>query len=71
LNYGGAAKYLSRYNRTYDLPDNCRHGVLSPFEVEKLKLQVMPQWFLVNKHNQILKIGKGFNDLLENQMILN
>jgi len=71
LNYGGAAKYLSRYNRTYDLPDNCRHGVLSPFEVEKLKLQVMPQWFLVNEHNQILKIGKGFNDLLENQMILN
>lgn len=71
LNYGGASKYLSRYNRTYGLPDDCVHGVLSPFEVEKLKLQVMPQWFLIDNKNKILKIGKGINDFNEIYIQLN
>ena len=71
LNYGGASKYLSRYNRTYGLPNDCVHGVLSPFEVEKLKLQVMPQWFLIDKKNKILKIGKDINDFNEIYIQLN
>jgi len=62
LNYGGAVKYLSRYNRTYSLPNDCLQGVLSPNEVEKLKLQEMPQWFILDNRNVIQKIGKGYNE---------
>jgi len=71
LNYGGAVKYLSRYNSTYDLPKNCKQGVLSPFEVEKLKLQVMPQWFILDNRNVIQKIGKGYNEYHQYQDELN
>ncbi len=55
LNHGGSGKYVYRYNKRYET--NFFHGFCSPEIAKKLKLQSMPQSFLLDSRQNILKIG--------------
>lgn len=55
LNHGGSGKYVYRYNKRYET--NFFHGFCSPIIAKKLKLQSMPQSFLLDSRQNILKIG--------------
>lgn len=55
LNHGGSGKYVYRYNRRYDV--NFIQGFCSPKVSKKLKLQSMPQSFVLDERQKIIKIG--------------
>lgn len=55
LNHGGSGKYVYRYNRRYDV--NFLQGFCSPKVAKKLKLQSMPQSFVLDRNQKIIKIG--------------
>ena len=55
LNYGGSGRYVYNYNRRWDV--NFFQGFCSPKIAKKLKLQSMPQSFLLDENHRIIKIG--------------
>lgn len=55
LNHGGSGKYVYRYNKRYET--NFLQGFCSPKIAKKLKLQSMPQSFLLDSRQNIIKIG--------------
>lgn len=55
LNHGGSGKYVYRYNKRYET--NFLQGFCSPKIAKKLKLQSMPQSFLLDSRHNIIKIG--------------
>jgi hypothetical protein len=55
LNHGGSGKYVYRYNKRYETI--FFHGFCSPKIAKKLKLQSMPQSFLIDSRHKIIKIG--------------
>ena len=55
LNHGGSGRYVYRYNKRYET--NFLQGFCSPKIAKKLKLQSMPQSFLLDSRHNILKIG--------------
>ncbi len=55
LNHGGSGKYVYRYNKRYEI--NFFHGFCSPQIAKRLKLQSMPQSFLLDSRHRIIKIG--------------
>lgn len=55
LNYGGSGKYVYRYNKTYEV--DFFQGFCSPKVAKRLKLQSMPQSFLLDSRQKIVKIG--------------
>lgn len=61
LNHGGSGKYVYRYNRRYDV--NFLQGFCSPKVAKKLKLQSMPQSFVLDEHQKIVKIGMNAHQI--------
>jgi len=61
LNHGGSGKYVYRYNRRYDV--NFLQGFCSPKVARKLKLQSMPQSFLLDERQKIVKIGMNADQI--------
>jgi hypothetical protein len=57
LNHGGSGKYVGRYNKRFEI--NAIQGFCSSKITKKLKLQNMPQVFILDKSNRIVKIGKS------------
>ena len=55
LNHGGSGRYVYRYNKRYET--NFLQGFCSPKIAKKLKLQSMPQSFLLDSRQNIVKIG--------------
>lgn len=55
LNHGGSGRYVYRYNKRYET--NFLQGFCSPKIAKKLKLQSMPQSFLLDSRHNIVKIG--------------
>lgn len=55
LNHGGSGKYVYRYNKRYEI--DFFQGFCSPKIAKKLKLQSMPQSFLLDSRHRIIKIG--------------
>ena len=63
LNFGGSSKYLSSYNNRYSI--QAIQGILTSKIVKKLKLQTMPQYFLLDKKNRIRYMGHSISKLNE------
>jgi hypothetical protein len=63
LNFGGSSKYLSSYNNRYSI--QAIQGFLTSKIVKKLKLQTMPQYFLLDKKNRIRYMGHSISKLNE------
>jgi len=63
LNFGGSSKYLSSYNNRYQI--DAIQGILTSKNVKKMKLQTMPQFFLLNKKNRIKFMGHSVYQLNE------
>jgi len=61
LNHGGSGKYVYRYNRRYDV--NFLQGFCSPKVAKKLKLQSMPQSFVLDERQKIVKIGMNAHQI--------
>jgi hypothetical protein len=61
LNHGGSGKYVYRYNRRYDV--NFIQGFCSPKVAKKLKLQSMPQSFVLDERQKIVKIGMNAHQI--------
>ena len=61
LNHGGSGKYVYRYNRRYDV--NFLQGFCSPKVAKKLKLQSMPQSFVLDNNQKIIKIGMNVHQI--------
>ncbi len=61
LNFGGSTKYLSSYNNRYQIESI--QGLLTSKNVKKMKLQSMPQYFLLDKKNRIKFIGHSIYQL--------
>jgi len=61
LNFGGSSKYLSSYNNRYQIESI--QGILTSKNVKKMKLQSMPQYFLLDKKNRIKFIGHSIYQL--------
>lgn len=61
LNFGGSSKYLSSYNNRYKIESI--QGILTSKNVKKMKLQSMPQYFLLDKKNRIKFIGHSIYQL--------
>jgi hypothetical protein len=57
LNHGGSGKYVGRYNKRFEI--NAIQGFCSSKITKKLKLQNMPQVFILDESNRIVKIGKS------------
>lgn len=63
LNFGGSSKYLSSYNNRYQI--DAIQGILTSKNVKKMKLQTMPQYFLLDKKNRIKFMGHSVYQLNE------
>ncbi len=63
LNFGGSSKYLTSYNNRYSI--HAIQGILTSKMVKKLKLQSMPQYFLLDKKNRIKFMGHSISQLNE------
>ncbi len=61
LNHGGSGKYVYRYNKRYEV--NFLQGFCSPKVAKKLKLQSMPQSFVLDDHQKIIKIGMNAHQI--------
>jgi len=55
LNHGGSGRYVFGYNRRYET--NMIHGFCSPQVAEILKLQTMPQLFLLDPKQRLIDIN--------------
>ncbi len=58
LNHGGSGKYVYRYNNRYET--HMHHGFCSKEVAEKLKLQTLPQTFLINPKQKLIAINMSF-----------
>ncbi len=56
LNFGGSGKYVYRYNQRYEL-NNVTQGFCSATLARKLKIQTMPQYFLLDSRFRIKAIN--------------
>ena len=56
LNHGGGGRYVYQYNKRYD--SHLIQGFCSPEVAEKLKLQTMPQYFLVDERQRLISINQ-------------
>lgn len=55
LNHGGSGRYVYGYNKRYET--QMIHGFCSPLVTEKLKLQTMPQVFLLDPKQRLIDIN--------------
>lgn len=62
LNYGGSGKYVHRYNQRYEL-NNAIQGFCSAAVARKLKIQTMPQYFLLDSKFNLLDINPNLNSI--------
>lgn len=58
LNHGGSGKYVYRYNNRYETV--MHQGFCSKEVAEKLKLQTLPQTFLINHKQKLIAINMSF-----------
>lgn len=56
LNFGGSGKYVFRYNQRYEL-NNATQGFCSASLARKLKIQTMPQYFLLDSKFRVKAIN--------------
>jgi len=63
LNFGGSGKYVHRYNQRYEL-NNAIQGFCSASLARKLKIQTMPQYFLLDSRFNILEINPNLQTIL-------
>ena len=56
LNHGGGGRYVYQYNKRYET--NFIQGFCSSEVAEKLKLQTMPQYFLVDPKQRLISINQ-------------
>lgn len=63
LNFGGSGKYVSYYNRRYDL--NVLHGFCNSRIADKLKLQSLPQYLVWSERKRLLFNTSNVDDLRE------
>jgi hypothetical protein len=63
LNFGGSGKYVSYYNRRYDI--SALHGFCNSSIAEKLKLQSLPQYMVWNERKRLLFNTSNVDDLRE------
>ncbi len=56
LNFGGSGKYVHRYNQRFEL-NNAIQGFCSASVAKKLKIQTMPQYFLLDSKFKLLDIN--------------
>lgn len=62
LNFGGSGKYVHRYNQRYEL-NNAVQGFCSATLARKLKIQTMPQYFLLDNRFNLLEINPNLKSL--------
>lgn len=63
LNFGGSGKYVSYYNRRYDI--DVLHGFCNSSIAEKLKLQSLPQYLVWSNRKRLLFNTSNVDDLRE------
>jgi hypothetical protein len=63
LNFGGSGKYVSYYNRRYDVA--VLHGFCNSSIADKLKLQSLPQYLVWNERKRLLFNTSNVDDLSE------
>ena len=63
LNFGGSGKYVSYYNRRYDVA--VLHGFCNSSIADKLKLQSLPQYLVWNERKRLLFNTSNVDDLRE------
>lgn len=63
LNFGGSGKYVSYYNRRYDL--SVLHGFCNSRIADKLKLQSLPQYLVWSERKRLLFNTSNVDDLRE------
>ncbi len=61
LNHGGGGRYVYQYNKRYET--QFIQGFCSSDVAEKLKLQTMPQFFLIDPKQRLMSINKRPNTL--------
>jgi hypothetical protein len=62
LNHGGSGRYVYGYNRRFDT--KMIHGFCSPQVTEMLKLQTMPQLFLLDPKQRLIDINMSAFELI-------
>lgn len=62
LNFGGSGKYVHRYNQRYEL-NNAIQGFCSANLARNLKIQTMPQYFLLDSKFRIIAINPKLSSL--------
>jgi hypothetical protein len=62
LNHGGSGRYVYGYNRRFDT--KMIHGFCSPQVTEMLKLQTMPQVFLLDPKQRLIDINMSAFELI-------
>jgi hypothetical protein len=61
LNHGGGGRYVYQYNKRYET--RFIQGFCSSEVAEKLKLQTMPQYFLIDPKQRLISINQRANTL--------